>query len=361
MCLEAFVWPTSSQAPAHVWIDFRGARGLSASALGALARSASDARCSVTLVGPAGVSAWSSLLPALDTFRARDSSVSSPCPVTWVKSSLADLTTVVPTFLLSALRPSFAPARARALEGGGSERGGPALRSPETPHENEDGSCQGLGPEGAEARNAPGPSAPDPQSRCGGSPQAEGRRPPNLRRRNPKEDPSEGSKGSQEIVAYLDWVTSQPYCREAFAQGARLGAAPLLKEAREVAEHGVEACVSGVGQERVKALPHPSLKGHFDEAGEQIWKDAARGRVLLTLEVPELDGVISAPLARVPKRLPDRTLSTKGRLVWDARRVNSYCRKEEHPPALGRAVTYTHDPAVTCTQKFLVTCTHAHA
>ncbi|OLP89832.1 hypothetical protein AK812_SmicGene28645 [Symbiodinium microadriaticum] len=107
-----------------------------------------------------------------------------------------------------------------------------------------------------------------------------------------------------------------------------------LKEAREVAEYGVEACVSGVGQERVKALPHPSLKEHVDEAGKQIWKDASRGRVLLTLEVPELDGVISAPLARVPKRLPDRTLSTKGRLVWDARRVNSYCKKEEHPPAL---------------------------
>lgn len=178
------------------------------------------------------------------------------------------------------------------------------------------------------------------------------------------------------MTIYLDWVSSQPYCREAFAQGARLGTAalqaaggwqaagqilrrewekrpgadnfeglrgkdleglvptPLLKEAREVAEHGVEACVSGVGQERVKALPHPSLKGHVDEAGEQIWKDASRGRVLLTLEVPELDGVVSAPLARVPKRLPDRTLSTKGRLVWDARRVNSYCKKEEHPPAL---------------------------
>ena len=139
------------------------------------------------------------------------------------------------------------------------------------------------------------------------------------------------------MTVYLDWVTSQPYCREAFAQGARLGTAalqaaggwqaagqilrrewerrpgadnfeglrgkdleglvptPLLTEAREVAEHGVEACVSGVGQERVKALPHPSLKGHVDEAGEQIWKDASRGRVLLTLEVPELGGVISSP------------------------------------------------------------------
>ena len=214
------------------------------------------------------------------------------------------------------------------------------------------------------------------QSRCGGLPSGEGRCPPNLRGRNPKEEPLEGSQGCQEMTVYLDWVTSQPYCREAFAQGARLGTAalqaaggwqaagqilrrewerrpgadnfeglrgkdleglvptPLLTEAREVAEHGVEACVSGVGQERVKALPHPSLKGHVDEAGEQIWKDASRGRVLLTLEVPELDGVISAPLARVPKRLPDRTLSTKGRLVWDARRVNSYCRKEEHPPAL---------------------------
>ena len=44
--------------------------------------------------------------------------------------------------------------------------------------------------------------------------------------------------------------------------------------------------------------------------------------------------MVSAPLARVPKRNPDRTLSERGRLVWDARKVNHYCLKESHPPAL---------------------------
>ncbi|CAE7605448.1 unnamed protein product [Symbiodinium sp. CCMP2592] len=182
--------------------------------------------------------------------------------------------------------------------------------------------------------------------------------------------------GRKEIRTYLDWVTSQPYCREAFAQGARLGTEalaaaggwepairllreewearpgadnfvalrgsaleglvpePLLKEARENAQFGIEACVTGLAYERVRALPHPSLKGYIDEAGEQLWKDCSKGRVLLAKECPQLEGVVSAPLARVPKRNPDRTLSTKGRLIWDARRVNTYCSKEQHPPAL---------------------------
>lgn len=32
--------------------------------------------------------------------------------------------------------------------------------------------------------------------------------------------------------------------------------------------------------------------------------------------------------------LPDRTLSTKGRVIWDATVVNRTCAKENHPPAL---------------------------
>ena len=121
VCLECFVWPSSSRAPAHVWIDFRGARGLSASALGALARSASHAGCSVTLVGPAGVSAWSSALPALAASR-----VPPPlCPVTWVKSSLADLAGPdLSPVRVASLFHSLAGSRGWAIRGGGGGRRG---------------------------------------------------------------------------------------------------------------------------------------------------------------------------------------------------------------------------------------------
>ena len=56
VCFESFVWPTAP-APAHVWVDFRGAWDLSAVALSTLARSASGAGCSVTVVGPATATA----------------------------------------------------------------------------------------------------------------------------------------------------------------------------------------------------------------------------------------------------------------------------------------------------------------
>lgn len=39
-------------------------------------------------------------------------------------------------------------------------------------------------------------------------------------------------------------------------------------------------------------------------------------------------------MARVPKMLPDRTVSDKGRIIWDATPINKTCNKERHPPAL---------------------------
>ena len=47
-----------------------------------------------------------------------------------------------------------------------------------------------------------------------------------------------------------------------------------------------------------------------------------------------LEGVISVPMARVAKMLPDRTVSDKGRVIWDATPVNQTCHKTRHPPAL---------------------------
>ena len=112
----------------------------------------------------------------------------------------------------------------------------------------------------------------------------------------------------------------------------------LLAEARNIAADGVQAHYHAGWGPRVKAQPHPSLKGHYAEAGKQLWHDAAKGRVLLCSPPPEHDDllqhVVSVPMARVPKRNPDRTLSEKGRLIADARLVNQHCAKEDHPPAL---------------------------
>ena len=47
----------------------------------------------------------------------------------------------------------------------------------------------------------------------------------------------------------------------------------------------------------------------------------------------QLTGTLSVPLARVPKMNPDRTVSSKGRLVWDQRVLNEGTDEAAHPPA----------------------------
>ena len=91
----------------------------------------------------------------------------------------------------------------------------------------------------------------------------------------------------------------------------------LLAWVRRVAQEGVKTEYRGTQRARVKATPHPSLKDHVEEARQLIWQDATRGRVLLmSPDVDEeelLDGVVSVPLARVPKYNPDRSVSSTTR------------------------------------------------
>ena len=110
----------------------------------------------------------------------------------------------------------------------------------------------------------------------------------------------------------------------------------LLAKARENALHGIQAHSSCERDVRVRSTPHPSLREYLDEAASQLWKDACKGRALITEDdgTDLLTGVVSVPMARVPKMLPDRTLSDKGRVIWDATPVNQTCDKENHPPAL---------------------------
>eukprot|EP00438_Fugacium_kawagutii_P015705 Skav235328 [mRNA] locus=scaffold520:603852:614712:+ [translate_table: standard] len=176
---------------------------------------------------------------------------------------------------------------------------------------------------------------------------------------------------------YLEFVTSTPYDKDAFKKGAELGSRVLqaaggweeanrgirrtwvasqgdhfeglhsdffeglvspnlLSKARENAIWGISARYEGGVGERVQCGPHPSLKEHLEEAAQQLWKDASRGRVLLCFDEggEELKGVVSVAMARVPKMLPNRTISSKGRVIWDAKPINEFCDKTRHPPAL---------------------------
>ena len=109
----------------------------------------------------------------------------------------------------------------------------------------------------------------------------------------------------------------------------------VLERARHVAIWGVEASADLEETSRMRSSPHPRLKEHLHEAAEQLWEDASKGRSLLCFDVGHgLEGVVSVPMARVPKMNPDRTLSDKGRVIWDATPVNRYCHKSRHPPAL---------------------------
>ena len=112
--------------------------------------------------------------------------------------------------------------------------------------------------------------------------------------------------------------------------------ADLLAHARTVADWGVRACYNGDRSARVTAEPHASAREHLPEAMAQLWKDARRGRVILCDDRAGdlLSGVLSVPLARVPKMNPDRTLSEEGRTVWDQRVLNEGTDPSAHPPAL---------------------------
>ena len=89
----------------------------------------------------------------------------------------------------------------------------------------------------------------------------------------------------------------------------------LLEEARRTAKHGVEVRAHMQEGERVRANPHPSLKGHLDEAAEQIWNDAQKGRVLIVVDRGKdgLRGVVSAPLGKSPKVQPRQNGEQQGK------------------------------------------------
>lgn len=148
---------------------------------------------------------------------------------------------------------------------------------------------------------------------------------PEYHRKGPLAEPlGEGLQAA--VDAYLDFLENQEYSSDNFGAAAKLGT-QVLKE--------------GKGwKEANRALRRCSLErhgNHFEELHGNFFEGSfGKGRALIAEDQGSdlLAGVVSVPMARVPKMLPDRTLSTKGRVIWDATVVNRTCAKENHPPAL---------------------------
>ena len=64
---------------------------------------------------------------------------------------------------------------------------------------------------------------------------------------------------------------------------------------------------------KVEAKSHKSATEHLEEMYSKAWKDTRYGVVIWCSESVEhlLDNLVESPLGRVPKMLPDRTLSTE--------------------------------------------------
>ena len=113
----------------------------------------------------------------------------------------------------------------------------------------------------------------------------------------------------------------------------------LLGRARQAAREGARARFRGAPT-RLKALPHPSAKDYLDEVMGALWKDAAKGRVLLrtnsvgrrvfrrrgcpnrTLIAPWATRAGSSGTARCPTRVARRRIArqrtSRGTGTWPA-------------------------------------------
>lgn len=87
---------------------------------------------------------------------------------------------------------------------------------------------------------------------------------------------------------------------------------------------------------RVKADPYPSALEHLDELYEKSWKDAKWGIVLYCTDATEgqTSDLVECPQGRVPKQLPDRSISSEGRPIHAMLVANAATHKHHHPPAL---------------------------
>ena len=103
----------------------------------------------------------------------------------------------------------------------------------------------------------------------------------------------------------------------------------------EMVEEGIPARREHA-RKRVKADPYPSALDHLEELYEKSWKDAKWGIVLYCADATEqqTSELVECPQGRVPKQLPDRSISSEGRPIHAMQVANAATHKYHHPPAL---------------------------
>eukprot|EP00913_Durusdinium_trenchii_P006898 g6489.t1 len=87
---------------------------------------------------------------------------------------------------------------------------------------------------------------------------------------------------------------------------------------------------------RLKAEPYPSAIEHLEEMYQKAWKDGHWGIVLFASDATEdcTSNLIECPQGRVPKQLPDRSISAEGRPIHAMMTANAATHKYQHPPAV---------------------------
>ena len=81
---------------------------------------------------------------------------------------------------------------------------------------------------------------------------------------------------------------------------------------------------------RVRGLPHNMSEEPY--IVEKLWDLVSQGKMFVctSLGIPVCNLYMVSPSTTVPKKLPDRTISSEKRVIWDGRRLNLKCPKGDY-------------------------------
>ena len=82
--------------------------------------------------------------------------------------------------------------------------------------------------------------------------------------------------------------------------------------------------------DRVRGLPHNPADTM--QMMEKLWGFVREGKMFVCAQsgIPPGARILTSPSTTVAKKLPGRTLSVERRLIWDGRRVNIHCPKQDY-------------------------------
>ena len=122
---------------------------------------------------------------------------------------------------------------------------------------------------------------------------------------------------AQLVINAERWLSDAPALQEDAMQLHRLGAVPTYR--------GVTPPLG-----RVRGLPHNPADTMM--MMEKLRAYVREGKMFVCTQngVPFGTQILTSPSTTVAKKLPDRTLSVERRLIWDGRRVNIHCPKQDY-------------------------------